>query len=77
MAPSDLKSWRSRLGLTQVEAGQLLGTDWRTYQRFEHGMIFRTELPGYIGAAAYSATGRSERSSARGEPGRHFPIDIP
>lgn len=35
--PARLRQMRSRLGLTQAEAAELLGTGLRTYQEWEHG----------------------------------------
>jgi hypothetical protein len=55
MTSNDLKAWRAPLALTQIQAAELLGVDDRTYQRFEHGTIFRTKLPGYVAAATYGA----------------------
>lgn len=37
MTPSDIRSFRDSLGMTQAEAGQLLGVDGRTWRRWEAG----------------------------------------
>lgn len=41
MTGPELRIWRIRRGLTQVEAARLLDTSYRSYRRFEAGQIPR------------------------------------
>jgi len=38
LTPKQLKSWRARLELTQVEASKLIGVSARSYTNFETGL---------------------------------------
>ena len=47
MTPSDLKSWRAALGLTQGAAAAALGVSRRTYEGWEAGRT-PTEQPSLL-----------------------------
>ena len=58
MTPEALKSWRKRLGLSQIAAAQALGCGRSSLQAWENGT---NDIPKYIGlACAALALGISE-----------------
>lgn len=68
MTPTDLASWRHRMGYTQREAAAALGVQLPAYQQWERGARFRDARPVVIdrrtelacAALAAGITGYSE-----------------
>lgn len=69
MTPTDLSTWRHRMGYTQRDAALALGVQPVTYQEWERGARFRDERPVTIDrrtelACAAIAVGITEYRSA-------------
>lgn len=69
MTPDDLKSWRSRLGLSLTQAGDVLGITRRAYMRYEAGDREISEtvarLARYVEATANERRALDEWRAAR------------
>ena len=46
--PAVLKAWRSRRGLTQKQAAELIGVALRTYEDWERGVNKPTLIPTHV-----------------------------
>ena len=52
MSPEEIRALRKGLGLSQVEAGKLLGGGPRAFAKYEAGSLRPAASPGHIAAAA-------------------------
>lgn len=62
MTPSDLKSWRAALDLTQAGAAEALGVPKRTYEGWEAGRT-PTEHPSLLTLACEAVKRRRKRKT--------------
>ena len=65
MTPTDLKSWRDRLGWTQEEAARILETPLYTYGAWERGQRHADGLPGVVAVACRLIEERQSVNSER------------